>query len=182
MGKTYRECPACGKRALSIATRCPGCGHELLSQPIQRQAPRQTARLHPLALAGFMVAAVGLVALVVQRGGSRSPEVTASVELPAEAPVMVDTAHAAASPVMPAVSDSAPSAEALPRVARTWTKVHARRTVQGELVAVLLPGDTVLADSLRGGWWRVALEGRVLGYVYGPTLLSGERNAVSGKR
>jgi hypothetical protein len=35
---------------------------------------------------------------------------------------------------------------------------------------VLLPGDTVLADSLRGGWWRVALEGKVIGYVYGPTL------------
>jgi len=69
------------------------------------------------------------------------------------------------------VSDSAPSAEARPRVARTWTKVHARRGVQGDLVAVLLPGDTVLADSLRGGWWRVALEGRVLGYVYAPTLL-----------
>lgn len=170
MGKTYRECPACGKHALSIATRCPGCGHELFSQPVRRQAPQQTARPHPLALAGFILAAVGLAALLVLRG-SRSPEVTASVELPAEAAIAVDTAHAAASPVMPVVSDSAPSAEAMPRVARTWTKVHARRSVQGDLVGVLLPGDTVLADSLRGGWWRVALEGRVLGYVYAPTLL-----------
>ena len=170
MGKTYRECPACGKHALSIATRCPGCGHELLSQPVRRQAPQQTARPHPLALAGFILAAVGLVALLVLRG-SRSPEVTASVALPAEAPMAVDTAHAAASPVMPVVSDSAPSAEAVARVARTWTKVHARRSVQGDLVAVLLPGDTVLADSLKGGWWRVALEGRVIGYVSAPTLL-----------
>jgi hypothetical protein len=171
MGKTYRECPACGKRALSIATRCPGCGHELLSQPVMRQAPQHTARLHPLALAVSILAAVGLIALLVLRGGPRSPEVTASVVLPAEAPIAVDTAHAAASPVMPAVTDSAPSAEAVPRVARTWTKVHARRSVQGDLVAVLLPGDSVLADSLRGRWWRVALEGRVLGYVYAPTLL-----------
>jgi hypothetical protein len=56
------------------------------------------------------------------------------------------------------------------RVARTWTKVHERRSPKSDLSAVLLPGDTVLADSLRGGWWRVALEGKVIGYVYGPTL------------
>jgi hypothetical protein len=35
--------------------------------------------------------------------------------------------------------------------------------------AVLLPGDTVLADSLKKGWWRVALEGRSSD-VYAPTL------------
>jgi hypothetical protein len=29
MGGSYRQCSACGKRALSIATRCPGCGREL---------------------------------------------------------------------------------------------------------------------------------------------------------
>ena len=171
MGKTYRECPACGKRALSIATRCPGCGHELLSQPVRRQAPQKTGRLLPLALGLLLLAAVGLIALLVLRGGSRSPEVTASIELPAEATIAVDTAHAAASPVMSIAPDSAPSAEAVSRIARTWTKVHARRSVQADLVAVLLPGDTVLADSLKGGWWRVALEGRVLGYVYAPTLL-----------
>jgi hypothetical protein len=171
MGKTYRECPACGKRALSIATRCPGCGHELLSQPVRRQAPQKSGRLHQLALGLFLLATVGLVALLVLRRGAQSPEVTASIELPAEAPVAVDTAHAAASPVMPVAPDSAPSAEAVPRIARTWTKVHDRRSVQADLVAVLLPGDTVLADSLKGGWWRVALEGRVLGYVSAPALL-----------
>jgi hypothetical protein len=42
--------------------------------------------------------------------------------------------------------------------------------VKADVVAILLPGDTVLADSLKRGWWRVALEGRVLGYVYAPTL------------
>jgi hypothetical protein len=31
---------------------------------------------------------------------------------------------------------------------------------------VLLPGDTVLADSLGQGWYRVALEGEVMGYAY----------------
>jgi hypothetical protein len=37
---------------------------------------------------------------------------------------------------------------------------------------VLLPGDTVVADSLRNGWYRVALEGEVLGYVHRSTLIS----------
>jgi hypothetical protein len=81
---------------------------------------------------------------------------------------VLDSASAAASPVMP---DSAPSAEAVPRQARTWTKVRDGRSTRADVVAVLLPGDTVLADSLRGGWWRVALDGRVLGYVYGRTLV-----------
>jgi hypothetical protein len=49
--------------------------------------------------------------------------------------------------------------------------VHERRSAKADLVAVLLPGDTVLADSLKGGWWRVALDGRVIGYVYAGTLV-----------
>jgi hypothetical protein len=104
--------------------------------------------------------------LVVRWGSDRNPEATAAVR--AEAPVTLDTASAAASPVMP---DSAPSTEAVPRQARTWTKVRGRRSTRSDVVAVLLPGDTVLADSLRGGWWRVALEGRVLGYVHTRTLV-----------
>jgi len=71
----------------------------------------------------------------------------------------------------PVPPDSMPGADAMPRVARTWTKVHDRRSVNADLVAVLLPGDTVLVDSLRGSWWRVALEGRVIGYVYAGTLI-----------
>jgi hypothetical protein len=31
---------------------------------------------------------------------------------------------------------------------------------------VLLPGDTVLVDSLERGWWRVTFEDSVLGYVH----------------
>jgi hypothetical protein len=30
---------------------------------------------------------------------------------------------------------------------------------------VLTPGDTVFADSLDRGWYRVALDGEVLGYA-----------------
>jgi hypothetical protein len=173
MGKSYRECPACGKRALSIATRCPACGHELLAEPVRREAPSHTRPSVPLPmLAAILVVGIGLFTLVLRRnvGRDREPRVTASV--PAEEPVVLDRAGAGAvtSPLAPAASDSAPGADAIPRLARTWTKVHARRSVKADVVAVLLPGDTVLADSLRGGWWRIALEGRVLGYVYAPTL------------
>jgi hypothetical protein len=169
MVKTYRECPACGKRALSIATRCPGCGHELLSQPVRRETPVHTGRRRALpAVALILLATAGLVLLIIPRGTPRNLEPLATAAVLPEPAMALDTARAAASPAVP---DSAPSAEAVPRVARTWTKVHDRRSAKADLVAVLLPGDTVLADSLRGGWWRVALEGRVLGYVYAPTLI-----------
>jgi hypothetical protein len=169
MAKAYRECPACGKRALSIATRCPRCGHELFAQPVRSPVSRDAQRLRPLAALGVtLLVGTGLLALAMRRSAARDRETPATASVGAEAPVALDTARAAASPVMP---DSAPSAGAVPRLARTWTKVHARRSTRADVVAVLLPGDSVLADSLKGGWWRVALEGRVVGYVYAPTLL-----------
>jgi hypothetical protein len=73
----------------------------------------------------------------------------------------LDTARAAALPARSA-------GELL--VARTWTSVRTSRSKSADLEAVLLPGDTVLADSLERGWYRVALEGEVLGYVHRSTL------------
>lgn len=168
MAKTYRECPACGKRALRIATRCPGCGREFPTQPIRWQTSPDTRSLRPLpVLAVILLVAVGLFSQIVRARLARDRDALATGAVRAEAPIALDTARAAASPVMP---DSAPSPEAVPRHARTWTKVHDRRSAKSDVVAVLLPDDSVLADSLRGGWWRVALEGRVLGYVYARTL------------
>ena len=174
MARTYRECPACGKRALSIATRCPACGHELLTQPVRRLESGREAgarRALPvltmsLAAMGVLVAA-GLFALASRPHADSGREVPVTASAPAEPPVVLDSATAAASPATP---DSAPSADAVPRYARTWTRVRDGRSVKAELVAVLLPGDTVLTDSLERGWWRVALEGRVLGYVSAATL------------
>jgi hypothetical protein len=169
MATTYRECPACGKRALSIATRCPGCGREFPPRPVRWQASRpETGRAGPLWAAAVILLAAGVVTFVTRRAAAGDEDAPVTADARAEPPVELETAQAAASPVMP---DSAPSAEAVPRRARTWTKVHDHRSTRADLVAVLLPGDTVLADSLRGGWWRVALEGRVLGYVYAPTLV-----------
>ena len=174
MGRTYRECPACGKHALSIATRCPACGRELLDEPVRRPVPPDRGRLGPALGVGALVLIVGAgAALLIQRGAAHAPEAISTAELRAETPVAIESRAAApaVTPERPAEApDSAPSVAAVSRVARTWTKVHERRSVKSDLSAVLLPGDTVLADSLRGGWWRVALEGKVIGYVYGPTL------------
>jgi hypothetical protein len=58
----------------------------------------------------------------------------------------------------------------LPLIAKGWTHVRSRRTVNATLEAVLTPGDTVVADSLSNGWYRVALYGEVLGYAKETTL------------
>jgi hypothetical protein len=134
-------------------------------QPVRWQTSPDTGRPRSLlAIAAVLLVTGGLVTLVVRWSADRDPEATAAVR--AEAPLALDIA--ASSPVLP---DSAPSARAVPRQARTWTKVRDRRSTRADVVAVLLPGDTVLADSLRGGWWRVALDGRVVGYVYGRALV-----------
>ncbi|HTC23432.1 MAG TPA: hypothetical protein VK688_03670 [Gemmatimonadales bacterium] len=56
-------------------------------------------------------------------------------------------------------------------VARTWTKVHRARNKAADVEAVLLPRDSVVADSLEQGWYRVALDGTVIGYVHRSTLV-----------
>ena len=81
----------------------------------------------------------------------------------------------AATPRLGAPVPPAPAPTAAPsqqRIARTWTKVRARRSTGADLEAVLLPGDTVAVDSLSAGWYRVALEGEVLGYVHQSTLVT----------
>jgi hypothetical protein len=184
MAQTYRECPACGKHALSIATRCPRCGTELLTQPIRSEVARPVAgRAGRLLAAVMVIAGIGVVVTMRRQvagdgnGNEHGQMTVAAQTLPVAAPQLglgtttaaaLDTTGTVAPPVPP---DSVPSSYAVPRIARTWTKVHDRRSVKADLVAVLLPGDTVLVDSLRGSWWRVALEGRVIGYVYAGTLM-----------
>jgi ribosomal protein L37E len=164
MSPAYMTCSECGKRALSIATRCPQCGFEFPARPIeQRSWTSDLRRLLPLLLAGGVVAAtLTLVTVVVRRTATR-PEGPATAEAHAAAGSEMDTAVAAASPA---------ASRAERRFARTWTNVRSRRSVAGDLVGVLLPGDTVLADSLSRGWWRVTFEGKVMGYAYQSTLVT----------
>jgi ribosomal protein L37E len=164
MSPAYMTCSECGKRALSIATRCPQCGFEFPARPIeQRSWTSDLGRLLPLLVAGGVVAAtLTVVTVVVRRTASRS-EGPATAEAHAAAGSEMDTAVAAASPT---------ASRGERRFARTWTNVRSRRSVAGVLVGVLLPGDTVLADSLSRGWWRVTFEGKVMGYTYHSTLVA----------
>ena len=165
MSPTYITCSECGKRALSIATRCPQCGFEFPARPIERGSWKSDlGRLLPVLVAGGVVVATITVVTVVMRRPSNRAEGPATGEAPATAAGQeMDTAMAAASPARSAGER---------RFARTWTNVRSRRSVAGDLVGVLLPGDTVLADSLSRGWWRVTFEGKVMGYAYRSTLVT----------
>ncbi|HKG33554.1 MAG TPA: hypothetical protein VKB22_07470, partial [Gemmatimonadales bacterium] len=66
------------------------------------------------------------------------------------------------------------------RVARSWTDVRKSRSARAPVEAVLTPGDTVLADSLEQGWYRVMLEGEVLGYAHRSTLAALGAGAAAG--
>jgi hypothetical protein len=160
MSGSYKQCPNCGKRALSIATRCPGCGREFPARPEARRGPAVRLGRYLPWLAGVLTVGAVLVTGVLGRVGPVEQESSSVAETP-----RVDTTTAAASPAA-----SAPAGELL--VARTWTHVRNRRSVAGDVDAILLPGDTVLADSLSRGWYRVALEGEVLGYAHRSTLVA----------
>jgi hypothetical protein len=172
MGGSYKQCIECGKRALSIATRCPGCGRELPAPAVPMGGPAlELGRfLSPGVVVGILAAAAVLTAARLVRT-SRPPEeqssfvaadiAAAEVAYAMEAPSRLGTASAAALP-----TESA--GELL--VARTWTNVRKSRSKGADLEAVLMPGDTVLADSLGQNWYRVALEGEVLGYAHRSTL------------
>lgn len=165
MSPSYVTCSECGKRALSIATRCPQCGFEFPARPRPRRSKASDlGRFLPLLAAAGVVAAATAVVTVVMRRTANRPEGPASAEAPATAAAReMDTALAAASPA---------ASSGVRRFARTWTNVRSRRSVAGDLAGVLLPGDTVLADSLSRGWWRVTFEGKVMGYVYHAELVT----------
>ena len=174
MGGSYRQCSECGKRALSIATRCPGCGRELEPQVTPETRPAvEVGRYFPQGV----VAAVALAAVIlaVELGGeSLSPDST---------PASADSAAADSSEVAYAMGATAQldtaSVEATPAggmlVAKTWTNVRRWRSRRAELEAVLSPGDTVIADSLQRDWYRVSYEGEVMGYAYRTTLTTPKR-------
>jgi hypothetical protein len=172
----YVECPQCGKRALSVATRCPHCGHDFPARPLHvpmDQPARGASRTALAASATVIVLAV--LALYVR---PREPRRDASPRAAHPPQAASDTA----SPRPTATSVSAPDrVAALPdttppvrspspagarRYALTWVNIHGKRTQSSPTVGILNPGDPVLADSLVRGWYRVSVEGRILGYVY----------------
>ncbi len=136
--------------------------------PVHRPvAGRSVPPVFLVAAAGLLLT-LGLSALALARKTFDDREVASAAPTRAEAAEPLDTVSVAATTGVP---DSSPTRGAVTRVAQTWTKVRSRRSVHADVVAVLLPGDTVLADSLRAGWWRVSLDGRVLGYSWDRTLI-----------
>ena len=168
MGGSYRQCPECGKRALSIATRCPGCGREFSAPAAPESGPAlDLGRLLSPKVVAWVLGATAILATARLGGTSRLPEqssgaadsiaVSSEVAYATTATSRLDTAGGAAGP-----------SQVL--VARTWTNVRKARRKGADLEAILMPGDTVLADSLAKGWYRVALLGEVLGYAHQSTL------------
>jgi hypothetical protein len=174
MGGSYKQCSECGKRALSIATRCPGCGCELLAPAARKVDPSLELRrfLSPRVVAGIIATTVVLTAAELTRS-SRSLERQSSFVGADSTSAFSDVAYtpAAAAPLDTATAAPLPAARAGEvLVARTWTNVRKSRSKRAGVEAVLLPRDTVLADSLERGWYRVALDGEEVGYVHRSAL------------
>ena len=174
MASSYKQCSQCGKRALSVATRCPGCGRELPATVVRevRRGLNLRRFLSPTVAAGIIVTAVVLTASALVRSSRplRQPSSVLGPDSTAQKAEVADTMAAAArrGTATAAPLPGASAGELL--VARTWTNVRKSRSPRADVVEKLLPGDTVRADSLERGWYRVTAEGRVLGYVYRSTL------------
>jgi hypothetical protein len=176
---TYMECPQCGRKALSVATRCPHCGVACPSRPLQRSAPDdRLARLRPmLAVGGVLVLGAVLLAVVVPHLGSKAAAPTLATPPGAVATdsTVQDSASDGIAPVQPPAASSAAVTPAAPsplarRFARTWVNVRGGRGRATEAVRVLNPGEAVQVDSLSRGWYRVLIDGGAAGYVHRSNL------------
>lgn len=183
MSGSYKQCLRCDKRALSIASRCPGCGAEFPTQELPEEGG--VAELGRFFTPGGVAAALALVAVVTvaQPGGtSHPPEEQSGMAAEAVAADTVltgaggDTLLVADTIVVvaprPVAARDSVDASARLLVARNWTHVRKSRSRRAPLEAILTPGDTVTADSLGSGWYRVALEGEVMGYAHQSTLVA----------
>ena len=166
-------CPQCGRRVLGVATRCPHCGEAFPPHLLQHpgSGSRPTTRL------ALLLAGVGLVlGLVLLTGRTASgpnaagvPRAAAEDTVPPlaaadTAPPAPDTTPTSAAPAV-TTAPPPPPTPGLRRYARTWVNVRSGRSGAAPGIRVLSPGDTVLVDSLRRGWYRVLVNGRPQGYV-----------------
>jgi len=132
MGGSYRQCTECGKRALSIATRCPGCGRELVA-PMAREVDTSLDLrrfLSPGLVGGIIVVTVFLAATVMARP-SRPPEQRPSLVAAGSPSTVSEVAYttAAAARLDTATADPLPSGSAGEvLISRTWTNVRHSRS------------------------------------------------------
>jgi len=183
----YMECPQCGRKALSVATRCPHCGVAFPSKPLRRSARGyRVDRLRPvLAVGGVLLLGAVLLAVVMPRLGSKGAAPPPGAPSGGTSPTLADAPPGgvpADSTVEGVTSDSvvkagapdrdapAPAGPLARRFARTWVNVRGARGRAAPAVRVLNPGDTVQVDSLSRGWYRVLIDGRAVGYVHRSNL------------
>jgi hypothetical protein len=76
-----------------------------------------------------------------------------------------------------AAPTSSSSAAVLTRYARTWVHVRQGRANAAASVRVLRPGESVVVDSLQGGWYLVLADQQPLGYVHRSNLGTTPPNA-----
>ncbi len=171
MGQSYKQCTECGARALSIATRCPRC-HREFPAPVAEPAVAPVRRLGRTRLRTPGIAA-GLLALGAVLTVTDMRGTSASKTEPREAPSEVAFVHSEAGKVPETLErpDAPTRGAGELLVAKSWAHVRKTRSRSADLEAVLTPGDTVYADSLDRGWYRVALEGEVLGYAHESMLV-----------
>ena len=173
----YIECPKCRQRALSVATRCPHCGHSFPTEFIQHPVSEpQLPKLRPgLVIAGALAAVAVVVVIVQHRAGSKTVTIPPEAALvdsapsipaqpPPDTPAPVGDTSVATAPLPSVVPP--PLAPQLQRYTTTWVNVRGGRSRAAPAVRVLRPGQAVLVDSLRRGWYRVLVNGRTLGYVH----------------
>jgi hypothetical protein len=183
MSQAYKQCTTCGARALRIATRCPGCHREFpraepaAGSPAGSAGRGQPRFSRPSGLAaGVLAVATILIVTELAQSGSFTDEAPTPAAADSAA-ARAEVAYASDGGTVAAARESAAAARpSRPevKVARTWTSVRKAPRKGAELEAVLTPGDTVLADSLQRGWYRVALDGEVLGYAYGSSLAAAD--------
>jgi len=175
---SYTQCPRCGQKALSVATRCPRCGDPFETHHYPSSSPR---RRIPAALILVGLGAIYFGFDILRRGpgvleDGFSPPPTAIAPVPVPKPPPTPPAPAPSNP-LPAAP--APVVVAEPRAAEPvagnsqerryttiWANVREARRPMAPVVTVLHPGEPVLVDSLSEEWYRVVAEGQKLGYVY----------------
>ncbi|HZN96975.1 MAG TPA: hypothetical protein VFB61_04525, partial [Gemmatimonadales bacterium] len=144
MGGSYRKCDACGKRALSIAIRCPGCGREFPARVGPRNDGLELGRfLTPKGAAMALAVVAVLASATLGRAGQTRDEKAEVRSSMARTGPEVESSMVRTAPLETATVAALPAESGSDlRVARSWTDVRKSRSVRAPLEAVLTPGDT----------------------------------------
>ena len=188
-----KECPACGRLALRIATRCPGCGFDLTTVATPKEEPPpDAARFYRIAgIAGVVLLVLGAItvgALTHEPAGDTAgvpstPIRAAAVADPDTAqpvtgepasvpaveslppPVTARTITAEPPPSSPTTRPTPPAGELDVRWAGTWINVREGKGTDYPVVRILRPGERVEVTKPERGWRFVYIDGEPIGYA-----------------